>query len=271
VSELTVDTKSKENTFCKIKLSIHAKYRQEDIRTAHYSIVDGGRKNFLGSHVTSIIRAVIPTMTLEEIFTSSSKLATAFKDELGEKVTPYGMDIVNVLILEIEPDHVVKQAMNAMNAAERDRVTAISVAEANKITQVKRAEGEAEARHLAGVGVANARRAIAEGLADSMAEFSKVADGGMTQSDVMELILATQYYDMLRDVGTRSGSTVIYLPPNASDAQQMAAQHREAALSALKPLPSIDALHASSSSVPSPPALPPPAVQRAPSPRPLKK
>lgn len=149
------------------------------------------------------------------------------------------MEAVSVLILEIVPDAVVKHAMNAMNAAERDRITAISTAEAKKITQIKHAEAEAEARHLGGVGVANARRAIAEGLADSVSHFSQnTTDGSVNQQDIMQLILQSQYFDMMRDVGTKSGSTVIYLPPNASEAQQMAAQHREATLALTNITPS---------------------------------
>ncbi|CAN0239206.1 unnamed protein product, partial [Phaeothamnion confervicola] len=71
-------------------------------------------------------------------------------------------------------------------------------AEADKIMQVKAAEAEAESKYLSGVGVARQRKAIVDGLRDSIHDFSS-AIAGTTPKDVMDLLLLTQYFDMLRD------------------------------------------------------------------------
>lgn len=97
-------------------------------------------------------------------------------------------------------------------AQARLREAAAEKAEAEKILQVKAAEAEAESKYLSGMGIAKQRKAIVEGLRDTVNGFaSQVEDTG--PQDVMDLLLVTQYFDMLKDVGARSktGST-IFIP-----------------------------------------------------------
>ncbi|XP_022009159.1 hypersensitive-induced response protein 1-like isoform X3 [Helianthus annuus] len=77
-------------------------------------------------------------------------------------MSAYGYEIVQTLIVDIEPDEHVKRAMNEINAAARLRMAATEKAEAEKILQIKRAEGEAESKYLSGLGIARQRQAIVD-------------------------------------------------------------------------------------------------------------
>lgn len=102
--------------------------------------------------------------------------------------------------------------MNEINASARLREAAAEKAEAEKILQVKSAEGEAESKYLSGLGVARQRRAIVEGLRDTVTQFN-VDVPGATAKDVMDLLLVTQYFDMLREIGgKRASQSTLFLP-----------------------------------------------------------
>jgi len=101
--------------------------------------------------VDAVIRASVPNMNLDQVFEQKNEVARAVEEELAKAMTMYGYEIVQTLIVDIEPDEVVKRAMNDINAAARLRVAAAERAEADKIQQVKRTEGEAESKYLAGV------------------------------------------------------------------------------------------------------------------------
>mmetsp|Transcript_13861 Transcript_13861/g.41189 ORF Transcript_13861/g.41189 Transcript_13861/m.41189 type:complete len:146 (-) Transcript_13861:234-671(-) len=118
----------------------------------------------------------------------------------------YGYRILQALVTDLTPDIKVRDAMNAINEAKRLKEAAQERAEADKILQVKSAEADAEAKYLSGVGVARQRRAIVEGLRDSILEFSGQVEG-TTPKDVMDLLLLTQYFDMLKDVGAHQNSS----------------------------------------------------------------
>ena len=83
-------------------------------------------------------------------------------------------------------------------------------AEGDKILQVKAAEADAESKYLSGVGVARQRAAIIDGLRDSISDFSSQI-AGTTPKDVMDLLLLTQYFDMLKDVGQHGAGKTLFL------------------------------------------------------------
>ena len=83
-------------------------------------------------------------------------------------------------------------------------------AEGNKVLTVKSAEAEAESKYLSGVGVARQRKAIVDGLRGSISQFSGNIKG-TTPKDVVDLLLITQYFDMLRDVGSRHNCATVFI------------------------------------------------------------
>jgi regulator of protease activity HflC (stomatin/prohibitin superfamily) len=149
-------------------------------------------------------------MTLDEVFASQSGIAAAVKKELDADMAGFGYEIVNVLVTDIVPDAKVKSAMNDINAAQREQVAATARGEAEKILVVKKAEAEAASKALQGQGIANQRKAIFEGLQGSIEQFQKGV-GGTSTSEVMQLVLVTQYFDTIKSIGEMDKTNTLFL------------------------------------------------------------
>lgn len=157
------------------------------------------------------MRSELPTMELDAVFEAKEELAVAVKNNLTEIMTTYGYQIVQVLITDLDPDQRVKNAMNEINASKRLKYAVAERAEGDKILQVKAAEAEAEAKYLSGVGVAKQRKAIVDGLRNSIVDFQHEVSGSSTK-EVMDLLLLTQYFDMIRDVGSANHCKTTFVP-----------------------------------------------------------
>ncbi|KAL0428409.1 UNVERIFIED_CONTAM: Hypersensitive-induced response protein-like protein 2 [Sesamum latifolium] len=164
-------------------------------------------------------------------FEQKNDIAKAVEDELEKAMSAYGFEIVQTLIVDIEPDAQVKRAMNEINAAARLRVAANEKAEAEKILQIKRAEGEAESKYLSGLGIARQRQAIVDGLRDSVLAFSESVPG-TTAKDVMDMVLVTQYFDTMKEIGSSSKSSAVFIPHGPGAVKDIASQIREGLLQA---------------------------------------
>merc|ERR1712157_616629 len=131
----------------------------------------------------------------------------------------YGYQIVQALITDLDPDQRVKNAMNEINSSKRLKFAVAERAEGDKILQVKSAEAGAESLYLSGVGVSRQRKAIVEGLKNSIVEFS--GETSANTKDVMDLLLLTQYFDMIRDVGTAGHCRTTFVPTSRTTGDQM--------------------------------------------------
>src|SRR5271156_5399385 len=192
---LTMETKTKDNVFVTIPISVQNRVRPEKVYDAYYKLSDPAQQ--IQAYVEQVILGHVPGMTLEKVFASQSGIAAAVKQELDADMSAFGYEIVNVLVTDIVPDAKVKSAMNDINAAQREQVAANARGEAEKILVVKKAEAEAESKALQGQGIANQRKAIIEGLQGSIEHFQKVVEGAST-SEVMQLVLITQFrYDQI--------------------------------------------------------------------------
>ncbi|MBA0570077.1 hypothetical protein Golob_003764, partial [Gossypium lobatum] len=178
-----------------------------------------------------VIRASVPKLDLDDAFEQKNDIAKAVEDELEKAMSAYGYEIVQTLIVDIEPDEHVKRAMNEINAAARMRVAANEKAEAEKIIQIKRAEGEAESKYLSGVGIARQRQAIVDGLRDSVLGFS-VNVPGTTAKDVLDMVLITQYFDTMKEIGAASKSSSVFIPHGPGAVRDIATQIRDGLLQA---------------------------------------
>ena len=88
----------------------------------------------------------------------------------------------------------------------------LTKAEGDKVLSVKSAEAEAESKYLAGVGVARQRKAIVDGLKNSISDFtSNEQIKGASSKDVVDLLLITQYFDMLNAIGTRPDTQTVFI------------------------------------------------------------
>ena len=163
------------------------------------------------AHVYDVMRSQLPNLELDAVFEAKEELALAVKNALSETMTGYGYQILQALITDLDPDQRVKNAMNEINSSKRLKYAIAERAEGDKILQVKSAEAEAEAKYLSGVGVAKQRKAIVDGLRTSIMDFSENIEGTSTK-EVMELLLLTQYFDMIRDVGSASHCKTTFVP-----------------------------------------------------------
>ena len=157
------------------------------------------------------MRSQLPTLELDAVFEAKEDLALAVKNALSETMSAYGFQILQALITDLDPDQRVKNAMNEINSSKRLKYAVAERAEGDKILQVKSAEAEAEAKYLSGVGVAKQRKAIVDGLRTSIVDFSDNIEGTSTK-EVMDLLLLTQYFDCIRDVGQANHCKTTFVP-----------------------------------------------------------
>lgn len=161
----------------------------------------------------------------QDVFVSKNELSEAVEKELSENFESFGIEILSTPITDLDPASGVKAAMNEIVRMERLKVAATDESEAQKIRLVKAAEAEgestriqaaaeAEATYLAGVGMARQRHAILEGMKSDVEEWRSVP--GIDAQNVIALMLQTQYYNTLREIGEGSQSTVFV--PNAPSA-----------------------------------------------------
>ena len=224
---LTMETKTKDNVFVTIPISVQNRVRPERVYDAFYKLSDPVAQ--IKSYVEQVILGHVPGMTLDEVFASQSSIAAAVKQELDADMAAFGYEIVNVLVTDIVPDAKVKSAMNDINAAQREQVAATARGEADKILVVKKAEAEAESKALQGQGIANQRKAIVEGLQNSIEQFQKAVDGA-TAKDVMQLVLVTQYFDTLKSIGESDKTNTLFLAHSPAAVKEVSDQILESML-----------------------------------------
>lgn len=205
---LTMETKTKDNVFVTIPISVQNRVRPEKVYDAFYKLANPMEQ--IQSYVEQVILGHVPGMTLDEVFANQSSIAAAVKQELDSDMAAFGFEIVNVLVTDIVPDAKVKSAMNDINAAQREQVAANARGEAEKILVVKKAEAEAESKALQGQGIANQRKAIIEGLQSSIEQFQRAVQGVPT-ADVMQLVMVTQYFDTLKSIGELDKTNTLFL------------------------------------------------------------
>jgi regulator of protease activity HflC (stomatin/prohibitin superfamily) len=218
---LTMETKTKDNVFVTIPISVQNRVRPEKVFDAYYKLSDPTAQ--IQSYVEQVILGHVPGMTLDEVFASQSSIAAAVKQELDADMATFGFEIVNVLVTDIVPDAKVKSAMNDINAAQREQVAANARGEAEKILVVKKAEAEAESKALQGQGIANQRKAIIEGLQVSIEQFQKVVDGASSR-DVMQLVMVTQYFDTLKSIGESDKTNTLFLSHSPGSVKEVSEQ-----------------------------------------------
>ncbi|MDR3722315.1 MAG: SPFH domain-containing protein [Candidatus Acidoferrales bacterium] len=212
--DVKVETKTKDNVFVQIPISVQYKVMPDKVYDAFYKLSDPIKQ--IESFVYNVILGHVPKLTLDETFDQQAQIAIDVKNNLDASMSEFGYSIVKSLITDLVPDEKVKAAMNDINAAQREREATVSRAETEKLLLVKKAEAEAESKRLQGEGIANQRKAIVEGLRDSVAKFSESVEGA-TPKDAMAMVLLTQYFDTLKEVAGTNRSNTIMMPhtPNA--------------------------------------------------------
>ena len=205
--DVIIETKTKDNVFVKLKVSVQFMVVKETVYDAFYKLEYPHDQ--ITSYVFDVVRAEVPKLKLDDVFERKDDIAIAVKRELNEAMTTYGYDIINTLVTDIDPDIQVKNAMNRINAADREKTAAEFEAESSRIRIVAKAKAEAESKRLQGQGIADQRREIARGLVESVDVLNKV---GINSQEASALIVVTQHYDTLQAIGADTNSNLILLP-----------------------------------------------------------
>ncbi len=227
--DVRVETKTEDNVFVNTVVSVQYHVLPDKTYDAFYHLADP--QGQMAAFVFDVVRARVPQLKLDELFEKKDEIADAVKSELAEVMDDFGYGIVKALVTDIDPDPKVKEAMNEINAAQRMRVAAAEKGEAERILKVKAAEAEAQSKALQGKGIADQRRAIIDGLRTSVEVFQHGVPGATAQ-DVMNLVLMTQYFDTLKDVGGSAQSNTILIPHSPGGLSDLMSQMRNAIMTA---------------------------------------
>lgn len=214
--DVIVETKTFDDVFVKLKVSVQYRILKDNVYEAFYKL--DNPHDQITSYVFDVVRAEVPKMKLDDVFVKKDDIANAIRSELGEAMNDYGYGIVRALVTDIDPDMTVKNAMNRINAAEREKIAAEYEGEAERIRIVAKAKAEAESKRLQGQGIADQRREIARGLEDSVEILNTV---GINSQEASALIVITQHYDTLQAIGETTNSNLILLPNDPSSASNM--------------------------------------------------
>ena len=207
--DVTVETKTLDNVFVNLQVSVQFKVGKDQVKEAYYSM--DNPRNQISSYIFDDVRAEVPKLELDDVFAKKEDIAIAVQQNIHESMNDYGYQIIKALITDIDPDHKVKDAMNRINAAKRDREAALEEGEGNKIKIIKEAEAEAESKRLSGEGIARQRLEIVRGFKESVEDFKKSLDT-VTHEEIMQFVLMTQYFDTIKDIGANSKNSSILMP-----------------------------------------------------------
>jgi len=205
--DVLIETKTLDDVFVRLKVSVQFKVIKTKVYDAFYKL--DYPHDQITSYVFDVVRAEVPKMKLDDVFVKKDDIAIAVKSELNQAMMDYGYDIIKTLVTDIDPDPQVKEAMNRINASEREKIAAQFEGDAARILIVEKAKAEAESKRLQGQGIADQRREIARGLEESVEVLNKV---GINSQEASALIVVTQHYDTLQSIGQETNSNLILLP-----------------------------------------------------------
>lgn len=222
INELNVEietiTKDKVSVHITVAVQYYIKNSDESIKNSAYELSNFRQQ--IRSYVFDEIRAEVPKKELDQVFENKEDIEKAVKTGLSGAIEHYGFIIQNALVVDIDPDPNVKDAMNRINAATRDKIAAEEEGEAAKIRKVKAAEAEAESKRLQGQGIADQRNAIIRGFEESISAFGR--NTTIDQREIMNFVILTQYYDTMREMA-KDNPNVIFMP-HSPDGQGFTAQ-----------------------------------------------
>lgn len=207
--DVDVETKTHDDVFVHLRVSVQYQVMKSKLWDAYYAL--DNPRNQIASYIFDDVRAEVPKLELDDVFAKKEDIAVAVRQNLSESMDDYGYAIVKTLITDIDPDSHVKESMNRINAAKRDKEAAMEEAEGAKIRVVKAAEADAESKRLSGEGIAQQRLEIVRGFKESVEDFQKSLKH-ITHEEVMQFVLLTQYFDTLNSIGANGKNTTMLMP-----------------------------------------------------------
>merc|ERR1719334_2901699 len=111
--------------------------------------------------------------------------------------------------------------------AQADAIVQIELAKAAAEEIRIKAEADAHAKHQSGLGLSMQRKAIVDGLTESVNIFQEGVPG-VDARTVMDLIMITQYFDMMEKIGCSEsrGCNTLFIPNSAGEVSDLTQQLR---------------------------------------------
>ena len=191
--DVEVETKTKDNVFVRINVSVQFFVKQDKVYDAFYRL--NNPQEQINAYIFDVVRARVPKSDLDNVFEEKDNIATAVREELSEVMEGFGYEIIKALVTDIDPNAKVKEAMNEINAAKRIKEAAYEKAEAEKIMKVKIAEADAESKALEGRGIADQRKAIIDGYRDSIKDFkTSITDSTSEENNEFGNVISISRY-----------------------------------------------------------------------------
>src|SRR5690606_26025669 len=94
--DVVVETKTKDDVFVKLKVSVQFVVIKEKVYDAFYRLENPHAQ--ITSYVFDVVRAEVPKLRLDDVFEKKDDIAVAVKAELQEAMNTYGYDIIKTLV-----------------------------------------------------------------------------------------------------------------------------------------------------------------------------
>lgn len=221
--DVIVETKTKDNSFVDVTVNVQYSVLRESVYEAFYKL--SNVREQLRSYVFDIVRSEIPKLTLDEVFSQKTQIANAVKADICRSMAQFGYSIDACLVTDVDPSEKIKDAMDGINAAQRERAAAVDKAAAVKIMRLAEAEADSETKYLSGAGMARQREAIADGIARSMERLSSSAKD-VSHKELLDTMLMTLHYDTLAQMSHHGKTSTIFVPYGSGTASDMTSQTR---------------------------------------------
>merc|ERR1712060_756938 len=218
----------------KVAVQFNINSDEESIKAAQYRLTNA--KSQIESYVFDVVRSSVPKIELDDVFETKEEISESIKTQLESSMAAFGYTIVASPITDIDPDKEVKRSMNEINKMKRLRVAAQDEGEAVKIRAIKEAKADAEAKFMQGQGIARQRQAIISGLRDSVNQF-KVEVSDVNAKNVLDLMIVTQYFDMMKEIGANSKTNAVFMNHSPGALEDLAQAVQKGFMSGLPAAP----------------------------------
>lgn len=194
----------------------------ESIKKYSYSL--SNRSDSIGAIIENSLRTYIAKETHEGILEKKEELAMHIRTDVEKQFSDWGMSIYSFQITGVSFPETITRAMSEVVASEQLKKAAENKGEATKIQAVKEAEAQKETKRLQGEGIALERKAIAEGLKSSIQIVEGAGATKQSTSEIMSILILTQYLDTLKGIGAGSNSKVIFMDSNINKTNDLTQQ-----------------------------------------------